>query len=107
MKSRSSLIGQEPMTNQELLDKPIIEAQASTTTCKDIEKLNVSSVSKSLGEAKTSWAPSEFKTESRAPQSWLKAEEHEDVDGTPPESFSEPTGEAWTPAIGDEWLKLH
>ena len=101
MKSRSLLIGQEPMTNQELLDKPIIEAQASTTTCKDIEKLNVSSVSKSLGEARTSWTPSEFKTEYCAPQSWLKAEEDEDADGTLPESFSEPTGEAWTLAIGD------
>ena len=107
MKSRSSLIGQEPMTNQELLDKPIIEAQASTTTYKDIRKFNASSVLKSLGEARTSWAPSEFKTESCAPQSWLKAEEDEDVDGTPPESFSEPIGEAWTLVIGDEWLKLH
>ena len=39
MKSRSSLIGQEPMTNQEFLDKPIIEAQASTTTYEEIKNI--------------------------------------------------------------------
>ena len=96
------MVGQVPMTNQELLDKPIMEAQASTTTYKDIKHLNISYVSKSHGEARTSWAPSEFETESCAPQSWLKAEEDEDVDGTPPMSFSEPIGEAWTHVIGDE-----
>ena len=68
MKSRSSLIGQERMTNKEPLDNPIIEAQASTTTYKDVKKLNISSVSKSLGEARTSWASSDFETESCAPQ---------------------------------------
>ena len=102
MKSMSSLIGQEPMTNQELVDKPIIEAQASTTTYKDLRKINISSVSKSLGEARTSWAPSEFETESCAPQAWLQTDADEDVDGTPLESFSELTGEARTLVIGDE-----
>ena len=102
MKSRSSLIGQERMTNKELLDNPIIEAQASITTYKDIKKLNISSVSKSLGEARTSWAPSEFETESCAPQAWLQTEADEDVDGTPLESLAELTGEARTLVIGDE-----
>ena len=50
---------------------------------------------------------SERRVEGGWRKSWLKAAEDEDVDGTPPESFSEPTGEAWTLVIGDEWLKLH
>ena len=102
MKSRSSLIGQERMTNKELLDNPIIEAQASITTYKDIKKLNISSVLKSLGEARTSWDPSEFETEPCAPQAWLQIEAFEDVDGTPLESFSELAGETRTLVIGDE-----